>query len=46
LLATFALSSSWKVAGTLATTVLPLLVLASILDTSLVTIVRLIERRP
>ena len=47
-LATFALASSWKVAGTtLAATVLPLLVLAiPILDTSLVTIVRLIERRP
>jgi len=47
-LAAFALSSSWKVAGTtLATTLLPLLVLAvPILDTSLVTIVRLLERRP
>jgi UDP-GlcNAc:undecaprenyl-phosphate GlcNAc-1-phosphate transferase len=47
-LASLALSSSWKVAGTtLATTVLPLLVLAiPILDTTLVTIVRLIERRP
>jgi UDP-GlcNAc:undecaprenyl-phosphate GlcNAc-1-phosphate transferase len=47
-LAAFALSSSWKVAGTtLATTVLPLLVLAiPILDTALVTVVRLVERRP
>ena len=47
-LAAFALSSSWKVAGTtLATTLLPLLVLAvPILDTTLVTIVRLLERRP
>jgi UDP-GlcNAc:undecaprenyl-phosphate GlcNAc-1-phosphate transferase len=47
-LASFALSSSWKVAGTtLATTLLPLLVLAiPILDTTLVTIVRLLERRP
>jgi UDP-GlcNAc:undecaprenyl-phosphate/decaprenyl-phosphate GlcNAc-1-phosphate transferase len=47
-LASFALSSSWKVAGTtLATTLLPLLVLAiPILDTALVTIVRLLERRP
>ena len=47
-LAALALSSSWKVAGTtFATTVLPLLVLAiPILDTSLVTIVRLLERRP
>ena len=47
-LAALALSSSWKVAGTtLATTVLPLLVLAiPILDTTLVTIVRLVERRP
>jgi UDP-GlcNAc:undecaprenyl-phosphate GlcNAc-1-phosphate transferase len=47
-LAAIALSSSWRVAGTtLATTVLPLLVLAiPILDTTLVTLVRLIERRP
>ncbi len=47
-LASFALASSWKVAGTtLATMVLPLLVLAiPILDTTLVTIVRLLERRP
>ncbi len=47
-LASFALSSSWKVAGTtLATTLLPLLVLAiPILDTTLVTTVRLLERRP
>jgi UDP-GlcNAc:undecaprenyl-phosphate GlcNAc-1-phosphate transferase len=47
-LGSLALLSSWKVAGTtLATTVLPLLVLAiPILDTTLVTIVRLIERRP
>ena len=47
-LAALALSSSWKVAGTTLTTVLlPLLVLAvPILDTTLVTIVRLLERRP
>ena len=47
-LAALALSSSWKVAGTTVTTVLlPLLVLAvPILDTTLVTIVRLVERRP
>jgi UDP-GlcNAc:undecaprenyl-phosphate GlcNAc-1-phosphate transferase len=47
-LAALALASSWEVAGTtLATTVLPLLVLAiPILDTALVTIVRLVERRP
>ena len=47
-LAALALSSSWKVAGTTVTTVLlPLLVLAvPILDTTLVTIVRLLERRP
>jgi UDP-GlcNAc:undecaprenyl-phosphate GlcNAc-1-phosphate transferase len=47
-LAALALSSSWKVAGTtLATTVLPLLVLAiPILDTTLVTVIRLLERRP
>ena len=47
-LASFALSSSWKVAGTtLATMLLPLLVLAvPILDTTLVTVVRLLEGRP
>jgi UDP-GlcNAc:undecaprenyl-phosphate/decaprenyl-phosphate GlcNAc-1-phosphate transferase len=47
-LATLALSSSWKVAGTtLATMVLPLLVLAiPILDTALVTVRRLLEGRP
>ena len=47
-LAAFALSSSWKVAGTtLATLVLPLLVLAiPILDTALVTVIRLLEGRP
>jgi UDP-GlcNAc:undecaprenyl-phosphate/decaprenyl-phosphate GlcNAc-1-phosphate transferase len=47
-LAALALSSSWKVAGTtLATTLLPLLVLAiPILDTALVTVRRLIEGRP
>jgi UDP-GlcNAc:undecaprenyl-phosphate GlcNAc-1-phosphate transferase len=47
-LASLALASSWKTAGTtLATTVLPLLVLAvPILDTTLVTLVRLLERRP
>jgi UDP-GlcNAc:undecaprenyl-phosphate GlcNAc-1-phosphate transferase len=47
-LASFALASSWKVAGTtLGTMVLPLLVLAiPILDTTLVTIVRILERRP
>jgi len=47
-LASLALLSSWKVAGTtLATTVLPLLVLAiPILDTTLVTVIRLLERRP
>jgi len=47
-LAALALSSSWKVAGTTVTTILlPLLVLAvPILDTTLVTIVRLLERRP
>ena len=47
-LAALALSSSWKVAGTtLATTMLPLLVLAiPILDTTLVTVIRLLERRP
>ena len=47
-LASLALSSSWKVAGTtLATMVLPLLVLAiPILDTTLVTSCALLERRP
>ncbi len=47
-LAALALSSSWKVAGTtVATLILPVLVLAvPILDTALVTVVRLIERRP
>ncbi len=47
-LASLALSSSWKVAGTTVTTILlPLLVLAvPILDTTLVTVVRLLERRP
>jgi UDP-GlcNAc:undecaprenyl-phosphate GlcNAc-1-phosphate transferase len=47
-LASFALASSWKVAGTtLGAMVLPLLVLAiPILDTTLVTIVRILERRP
>ena len=47
-LAALALSSSWKVAGTTVTTILlPLLVLAvPILDTTLVTVVRLLERRP
>jgi UDP-GlcNAc:undecaprenyl-phosphate GlcNAc-1-phosphate transferase len=47
-LASFALASSWKVAGTtFATTLLPVLVLAiPILDTTLVTIVRVLERRP
>jgi UDP-GlcNAc:undecaprenyl-phosphate GlcNAc-1-phosphate transferase len=47
-LASFALASSWTVAGTtVATVILPLLILAiPILDTTLVTIVRLVERRP
>ena len=47
-LASFALASSWTVAGTTVATVLvPLLVLAiPILDTTLVTIKRLAERRP
>ena len=47
-LASLALASSWRVAGTtLATIVLPLLVLAiPILDTTLVTVARLLERRP
>jgi len=47
-LASLALASSWTVAGTTAATVLlPLLILAvPILDTTLVTIVRLAQRRP
>ena len=47
-LASLALASSWTVAGTtVATILLPLLVLAiPILDTTLVTLVRLAERRP
>ncbi|MDW8338907.1 MAG: hypothetical protein RMM28_07205 [Thermoleophilia bacterium] len=47
-LAALALASSWTVAGaTTATVLLPLLVLAvPILDTALVTLVRLVERRP
>jgi UDP-GlcNAc:undecaprenyl-phosphate/decaprenyl-phosphate GlcNAc-1-phosphate transferase len=47
-LASFALASSWTVAGTtVATVLLPLLILAiPILDTTLVTIVRLAQRRP
>jgi UDP-GlcNAc:undecaprenyl-phosphate/decaprenyl-phosphate GlcNAc-1-phosphate transferase len=47
-LAALGLASSWTVAGTtVATTVLPLLVLAiPILDTALVTLVRLAQRRP
>ncbi len=47
-LAALALASSWKVAGTtVATTLLPLLVLAvPILDTTLVTVMRLLEGRP
>ena len=46
--ASFGLASSWTVAGsTVATLLLPLLVLAvPILDTTLVTVVRLIEGRP
>jgi UDP-GlcNAc:undecaprenyl-phosphate GlcNAc-1-phosphate transferase len=48
LLAALGILSSWKAAGATATTVLlPLLILAvPILDTTLVTIVRMIERRP
>ena len=48
LLAALALASSWTTAGTtVATMLLPLLVLAiPILDTTLVTVVRLVERRP
>jgi len=47
-LAALGLTASWKVAGTtVATLVLPILVLAvPILDTALVTIVRLLEGRP
>jgi UDP-GlcNAc:undecaprenyl-phosphate GlcNAc-1-phosphate transferase len=47
-LASLALASSWTVAGTTAATILlPLLVLAiPILDTTLVTVARLTERRP
>ena len=47
-LAALGLSASWKVAGTtVATLLLPILVLAvPILDTTLVTIVRLLEGRP
>jgi UDP-GlcNAc:undecaprenyl-phosphate/decaprenyl-phosphate GlcNAc-1-phosphate transferase len=47
-LAALGLSASWKVAGTtVATLVLPILVLAvPILDTTLVTIVRLLDGRP
>jgi UDP-GlcNAc:undecaprenyl-phosphate GlcNAc-1-phosphate transferase len=47
-LAALGLASSWTVAGTtVATTVLPLLVLAiPILDTAFVTLVRLAQRRP
>jgi UDP-GlcNAc:undecaprenyl-phosphate/decaprenyl-phosphate GlcNAc-1-phosphate transferase len=48
LLAALGLSASWKVAGTtIATLLLPILVLAvPILDTTLVTIVRLLDGRP
>lgn len=47
-LASLALASSWTVAGaTTATVLLPLLILAiPILDTTLVTLVRIVERRP
>jgi len=47
-LASLGLAASWKVAGsTVATLLLPILVLAvPILDTSLVTVVRLLEGRP
>src|SRR5688572_4751079 len=47
-LASLALSASWTVAGTtVATVLLPLLVLAiPILDTTLVTVARLVEKRP
>ncbi|MFN2628496.1 MAG: hypothetical protein ABR569_07665 [Gaiellaceae bacterium] len=48
LLAALGLASSWKVAGTtVATLLLPILILAvPILDTTLVTIIRLLEGRP
>jgi UDP-GlcNAc:undecaprenyl-phosphate/decaprenyl-phosphate GlcNAc-1-phosphate transferase len=48
MLAALALAASWTTAGTtVATMLLPLLVLAiPILDTTLVTLVRLVERRP
>jgi UDP-GlcNAc:undecaprenyl-phosphate GlcNAc-1-phosphate transferase len=48
MLAALALATSWKVAeSTIATVLLPLLVLAvPILDTALVTVVRLVEGRP
>jgi UDP-GlcNAc:undecaprenyl-phosphate/decaprenyl-phosphate GlcNAc-1-phosphate transferase len=47
-LASLGLASSWKVAGsTVATLILPILILAvPILDTTLVTVVRLMEGRP
>ena len=47
-LAALGLTSSWKVAGTtVATLILPILILAvPILDTALVTVVRLLEGRP
>jgi UDP-GlcNAc:undecaprenyl-phosphate/decaprenyl-phosphate GlcNAc-1-phosphate transferase len=47
-LAAFGLSASWKVAGTtVATLLLPILILAvPILDTTLVTVVRLLDGRP
>lgn len=47
-LASFGLASSWKIAGaTAATMLLPILILAvPILDTTLVTITRLVEGRP
>ena len=47
-LAALGLASSWKVAGTtVATLILPILILAvPILDTTLVTVVRLLEGRP
>ena len=48
MLAALGLAASWTTAGTtVATMLLPLLVLAiPILDTTLVTLVRLVERRP
>jgi UDP-GlcNAc:undecaprenyl-phosphate GlcNAc-1-phosphate transferase len=48
LLASLGLASSWKVAGTtIATLILPVLILAvPILDTALVTVIRLLEGRP